>query len=61
MSQREMRECFHSIELRTLKETDYRAKNKFGLIYGPMNDITWGQVFMLTKCIKVTNCMKDLQ
>ena len=35
----------------TSQETDYRAKNKFGLINRPMNDITWGQVFSLTRCI----------
>ena len=61
MSQKEMRESFDNIELCTLKESDFRAKNKFGLINGLMNNVTWGKVFSLTRGIKVTNHMKDLQ
>ena len=61
MSQKEMREIIDNLEFCTLKETDYRAKNKFGLMNGPMNDITCGQEVRLTRCLRVTNYMNDLQ
>jgi hypothetical protein len=61
LSQKEIRECFNKIDFHSLKQADFKAKNKFRLIHGEISEEEWKRIFCVVKLIKVTNHVKDLQ
>ena len=54
-------ECFNKIDLKCLKQGDFKAKSKFRVIHGEISEEEWKQIFCVVKHMNVTQYAKDLQ
>lgn len=61
LSQKDFRECLNGIEMCSLKQIDFKAKNKFRLIHGAILEDEWKKVFSSGRSVKVSNYVKDVQ
>ena len=61
LSQKDFRECLNDIEMRSLKQIDFKAREKFRLIHGDSLEDEWKNVFRGVRSVKVSNYVKDVQ
>ncbi len=56
-----IRECFVSKDLDSLKQGDYKARQKYCIKYGVISNEDWKDIFKCMHSLWLNNCVKDLQ
>ena len=58
---KEIRDCYNLKDFTTLKSDEFKARQKFNLIYGVILNDEWKQIFSCMHYLTLLNSVKDLQ